>query len=52
MRNVLKRKDKTSVFCPQKLSSQYQSNLKVRFVELMIASVLIVIGAWIVILPN
>jgi hypothetical protein len=52
MGNILKRKDKTSIFCRQSLGSRRISELKVKFAELIIAFALIVLGTWIIILAN
>jgi len=52
MGNILKRKDKTSIFCPQLLAPRRVSSKKMRFAEVMIAFSLIVLGTWIMILAN
>jgi hypothetical protein len=52
MGNILKRKDKTSIFCPQLLPPRHGSSKKTRFAEVIIAFSLIVLGTWIMILAN
>ncbi len=50
MGNILKRKDKTSIFCPQLLSPRHVSRKKMRATELIIAFTLMVVGVWIMML--
>lgn len=48
MGKILKRKDKTSIFCPHSVNSRYESHNKLRFIELVAASGLIIAGAYVV----
>jgi len=48
MGKILKRKDKTSIFCPHSFESRYESHLRLRSIELVAASGLIIVGAYIV----
>ena len=51
MKNILKRKDKTSIFCPQSTGPKHVSQEKVKFLEL-IAVVIFVLGGFFIILFN
>ena len=46
MGNVFERKDQTSLFCPHSLHYQHVLNIKVKVAKVMVASVLIVFGIW------
>ena len=52
MSYTFKRKDKTSIFCPQSRDSLYVYITKMKITKLMIAFSLIVLGAWILIITN
>lgn len=52
MSSVLKRKDKTSIFCSQSFRLRRDSNFKIKFAELILAFTLIGVGAWIIILTS
>ncbi|UCF12171.1 MAG: hypothetical protein JSW06_09025 [Thermoplasmatales archaeon] len=52
MGNILTRKDKTSIFCPQILPSRHGFSKKTRFAKVIIAFSLIMLGTWIMILAN
>ena len=50
MGDILKRKDNTSIFCPQLLSRHHVTSKKMRVTEFIIAFTLMVVGVWIMIL--
>jgi len=50
MKNILERKDHTSIFCPQSLQNQYVLSIKLKVAKIMFASILIVSGIFITIL--
>ncbi len=46
---TLQRKDKTSIFCPQPISSNHSYGIKTRFIGVVIALSLMLLGSWIII---
>ena len=45
---TLQRKDKTSIFCPQPVSSNHTYNIKTKFIGGATAFFLMIIGTWII----
>ena len=52
MSYTFKRKDKTSIFCPQLRDSRYASITNKKVTKIMIAFSLIALGTWILIITN